>query len=121
MANATLPKPRRFSLRRQAAPLIELNIDPDQVDELQAMIAEFPDLREILATDRHPDGVDGQYGPNTLKAIKRIAFEANISIDDISKIDFRNKSGELYQRFTLALREHHKEGENLLRLFNDLK
>jgi hypothetical protein len=42
-------KPRRVGLRHQAAPTVDIDIAPDQVDDLQRELAEFPDLREIMA------------------------------------------------------------------------
>jgi hypothetical protein len=99
--------PHRVGMRAQAAPTIDIDIAPDQVDDLQREIAVFPDLKDILG----PAGADGHYGPHTYRAIARIAEEAHIPVADISRIDFRGKTGELYTKWHTALQNHHKENE----------
>lgn len=104
-------KPRRVGLRHQAAPTVDIDIAPDQVDDLQRELAEFPDLREIMAYNGDEDGVDGHYGPRTYRAIALIAREAGIPESQISTINFRGKSGDLYTKWQAALQNHHKENE----------
>lgn len=103
--------PRRVGLRRQAAPLLELDMAPDQVDDYQTLFGTFPDLKSIIAYDGHPDGVDGDYGPLFEKVIKLIAEEAHISVADIPKIDFRHKKGALYDTFIAQMNTHHHKDE----------
>jgi peptidoglycan hydrolase-like protein with peptidoglycan-binding domain len=97
-------KPRRVGLRHQAAPTVDIDIAPDQVDDLQRELAEFPDLREIMAYNGDEDGVDGHYGPRTYRAIALIAREAGIPESQIPTINFRGKSGELYTKWQAASR-----------------
>lgn len=110
--NGNQRNPRRVAHRRAApAPTVDINIAPEDVDDLQREMAEFQDLREILAYHGDEDGVDGKYGDRTYRAIALIAREANISVAEIPQINFREKTGDLYTRWHTALQNHHKENE----------
>lgn len=119
-SNGNQPNPRRVAHRRRAgAPPVDINIDPADLDDLQAQMAEFPDLLAILSFNGGR-AVDGNYGDRTYRAILQIAIEAGIvrgtvehpeNPEVISQINFRGKTGDLYTRWNTALQNHHKENE----------
>jgi hypothetical protein len=116
------PKPRRVKHRRAAAaPTVDINIHPDDLDDLQREMGEFEDLRAILTFGGRYTYDDGKYGERTFLAILQIAKEAGIVQVDaagkpvnpevISEINFREKTGDLYTRWQKALQNHHKKDE----------
>lgn len=103
---STGARAKRYGLRDQMPP--ELNLGQDQVEALQSLMSQKDDLKGLMATRSHPDGVDGKFGPNTYKALQTIAAEAQV---DLAKVNFREGTGEEYTKFMTALSNHGRSAE----------
>jgi|GEM_PF-3929840 len=93
------------ALRKQAPPPA-LQINREQVTAIQTFASKFPELRAIIATDKHEDGVDGLPGPKFYQLVKLIGGKAGISIDDLPKIKFGDTNDALYNQFAAELAKY---------------
>lgn len=105
----------KYQLRRQPAPLLDLDyLEDDKVDDLQRLIIEHSDdFKVTLATKKHPDGVDGKYGPKLEGVIIQIGTEAGLSRDEITKIKWFDETDTFFKRWKDKLEKHHKPEETI--------